>query len=303
MREAVSGREPDAFSSYHPALLFLYFCGVLFFCMFLTHPVPLVLAFCAELCYSVLLNGAKAVRFQLLGLLPVSLAVALLNPLLNRAGKTILFSAFGGPVTLESLAFGAVYALAFASAVTVFSCFNRVMTSDRLMFLFGRLSPVLSLMFSLTLRFVPRYKAQARTLAEAQKGIGLDPAHGTVPERVRNGAELVSALITWALENAVESADSMKARGFGLRGRTSFSVFVWRKRDRALLAAELASLGVVLLGLLIGVFRSEYIPAIAIAGLSEGSVPYYAACALFCFLPVLVNMREILLWNRLKSAD
>jgi energy-coupling factor transport system permease protein len=303
MREALPSGEPDAFSSYHPVLLLVYFCGVLFFCMFLTHPVPLILAFFAELCYSIRLNGGRAVRFQLLGLLPVSLAVTLLNPLLNRAGKTTLFTAFGGPITLESLAFGAVYALAFAAAVTAFSCFNRVMTSDRLMFLFGRLSPVFSLMFSLTLRFVPRYQAQARRLAEAQKGVGLDPAHGTVRERIRNGAELVSTLITWALENAVESADSMKARGFGLKGRTSFSVFVWRKRDRALLAVELASLGIVLLGLLTGKFNSEYIPAIAIAGSNGGSFPFYAACALFCFLPVLADMREIIIWNRLKSAD
>jgi energy-coupling factor transport system permease protein len=303
MRGAFPDGEPDAFSSYHPALLLVYFCGVLFFCMFLTHPVPLILAFAAELCYSVRLNGGRAVRFQLLGLLPVSLAVALLNPLLNRAGNTVLFSSFGGPVTLESLSFGAVYALAFAAAVTAFSCFNRVMTSERLMFLFGRLSPVFSLMFSLTLRFVPRYQAQARRLAEAQKGVGLDPTHGTVRERIRNGAELVSALITWALENAVESADSMKARGFGLKGRTSFSVFVWRKRDRALLAAELVSLAIVLFGLLTGKFHSEYIPVIAIAGLNGSSLPFYAACALFCFLPVLANVREIVIWNRLKSAD
>ena len=36
------------------------------------------------------------------------------------------------------------------------------MTSDKLVWLFGRITPHLSLLLAMTLRFVPRFAAQAR---------------------------------------------------------------------------------------------------------------------------------------------
>lgn len=39
-------------------------------------------------------------------------------------------------------------------------------------------------------------------------------------------------MVTWALENAIETADSMKSRGYGLRGRTAFSIYRMEDRDK-----------------------------------------------------------------------
>ena len=294
--------DPDAFSRFHPAALLFYFCAVLFFTMFSMHPVILAVSFVSGFCYSVLLNGRKALRFNLAVLLPAAFAVAFLNPLFNHAGATILFYLNENPVTLESMEYGGIYALAFAAVIVTFSCFNKIMTSDKLMYLFGRLAPVLSLMFSMTLRFVPRYKAQIGKIARAQECVGMDPFHGNILRRAGNGVRILSIFVTWALENAVESADSMKARGFGLRGRTSFSVYAWGKRDKILLAAELSAFAVALAGLVSGRFGSEYLPAIRIAGLDAGTFPFYAVYAAFCLLPVAADIEEVLEWNRSRSA-
>jgi energy-coupling factor transport system permease protein len=293
---------PDAFSGFHPAVLLLYFCVVLFFGMFSLHPVLLAITFFSEFLYSVLLKGRKALKFNVVYMLPITVLVALINPLVNHAGVTILFYLNGNPVTWEAAVCGMVYAFAFITVIITFSCFNQVMTSDKLMYLFGKLIPGLSLMFSMVLRFVPRYQAQIKKIAAAQKCIGMDPAHGNWIRRVKNGVAILSVLVTWALENAIETADSMKARGFGLKGRTSFSVFCWRKRDRALLTAELAGFGAVLAGLIAGEFRCGYFPAIRIAGLEPKAAVFYAAYALFCLLPAAVDGKEALTWNRLQSA-
>ncbi len=291
--------EPDAFSSYHPLLLFLYFGVVLFFCMFFLHPVILLISICSGFIYSILLNGRKALKFNAC-MLPVAGAVALMNPLFNHAGVTILFYLNNNPVTLESIVFGSIYALAFFSVILTFSCFNRIMTSDKLMYLFGRLIPILSLMFSMTLRFVPRYKAQLKKITDAQKCIGMDPSHGSILRRTKNGVQIISTLITWALENAIESADSMRARGFGLKGRTSFSIFSWKKRDRALLITEGLLTCILLTGLALGEYESSYIPIIHVSGLNGAGVPFYFAYALFCLTPVIANCKEELVWSRLK---
>ncbi len=43
-------------------------------------------------------------------------------------------------------------------------------------------------------------------------------------------------MVTWSLENAIETADSMRARGYGLPGRTSFSIYRFDSRDSSALA-------------------------------------------------------------------
>ena len=42
----------------------------------------------------------------------------------------------------------------------------------------------------------------------------------------------LSVTVTWALENAVVTADSMKSRGYGLPGRTAFARQRFDGRDR-----------------------------------------------------------------------
>lgn len=303
MTETLKNGDPDAFSGFHPAILFIYFLGVLFFGMFSMHPVILLVTFVSEFIYSVMLNGKRALKFNVLNMLPITFAVALINPLINHGGVTILLYINDNPVTLESILCGMIYALAFITVIISFSCFNKIMTSDKLMYLFGRLVPTLSLMFSMTLRFVPRYKAQIKKITDAQKCIGMDPSHGNIIRRVKNGVRIISVLITWALENAIETSDSMKARGFGLKGRTSFSIFHWKKRDKLMLAAELILIGIPAAGLASGRFESIYFPAVCISGLDLKTVFFYFAYAVFCLLPATEDIKEFIIWNRLKSAD
>ncbi len=42
----------------------------------------------------------------------------------------------------------------------------------------------------------------------------------------------MSILVTWALENAIDTADSMKDRGYVLPGRTAFSIYRFDRRDK-----------------------------------------------------------------------
>ena len=40
-----------------------------------------------------------------------------------------------------------------------------------------------------------------------------------------------SILISWSLEDSIELSDSMEARGYGLKGRTFYHLFQFRKTD------------------------------------------------------------------------
>ena len=97
----------------------------------------------------------------------------------------------------------------FVSVLLWFSCSNAVMTSDKLTYLFGRIIPSLSLIFSMVLRFVPRFKTQIQVISNAQKCIGRGVDEGSILTRAKNGIKILSMLTTWALENGITTADSM----------------------------------------------------------------------------------------------
>ena len=216
----------DTFSSYHPLINFLYFGLVMVFSMCFMHPAYLVISLVSAITYSVYLKGRRAVRFSLIYMLPMLLFAALVNPAFNHEGATILtYLPTGNPLTLESITYGFAAAAMLAAVVSWFSSYNEIMTSDKFVYLFGRIIPALSLVLSMTLRFVPKFRAQIKTVSEAQRCIGRDVSDGSILQRVKNGITILSIMITWSLENAIESADSMKSRGYGLKGRTAFSIY------------------------------------------------------------------------------
>ena len=293
----------DTFSGYHPGINFLYFGLVFLFTMFLLHPVSLLISLGCALCYAIYLNGRKAVRFSLRFLLPMMLLAAVLNPAFNHEGATILtYLPSGNPLTMESMLYGLTAALMLAAVITWFSCYNAVMTSDKFVYLFGRVIPALSLVLSMTLRFVPKFKAQLQVVSEAQHCIGRDTSEGSLLQRAKNAITIFSIMVTWALENAIETADSMKSRGYGLPGRTAFSIYRFDERDKTALL-WLLFCGVYLLsGWAAGGFSWRYYPTIRGAAVTPFTVSFQIVYLALCLTPVILNRWEDKKWKLLRSG-
>ncbi len=188
------------------------------------------------------------------------------------------------------------------SVLLWFTCYNEVMMSDKFIYLFGRVIPALSLIISMTLRLIPRLKNQIRQISHAQKCIGMDTGTGNIVQRALHGIRILSILTTWALENAVETSDSMKARGYGLRGRTAFSPFRFDRRDASCLAVIAATVAVCITGQVSGVAYFQYYPYVKGARVQPFTVAMWAAYVLLCFLPPALEIREDVKWRSLKSA-
>ena len=291
----------DRFSSLHPVVNFLFFAEVLGFSMFLLHPACLVISLVCALGYDLQLGGRKALAFALKGVLPMTILAAVLNPLFNHQGATILtYLPSGNPVTLESIAYGLAAAGMLAGVVLWFACFTQVITSDKFVYLFGRIIPALSLVLSMALRFVPRFMAQLKVVTRAQKCIGKDPSQGSLFHRIRCAGSILSVMLTWALENGIDTADSMKSRGYGLPGRTAFSVYRFDKRDRQALICLLVLGAAVLAGAAFDGLTWRYFPTVkwSTTPLSFGVL---AAYTVLCALPLILNWKEDRKWNALRS--
>lgn len=291
----------DTFSTYHPIINFCLFVCVMGIGMFSMHPVLLVISiFCGGL-YCVRLKGSKGIRY-LLGMLPVFLVTSLINPLFSHQGMTLLFYLRdGNPVTLESIFYGLAMGGMLVSMLVWFSCFNEVMSSDKIVYLFGKVIPAVSLVLSMILRFVPKFQTQIRKVSDAQKCIGRDVSDGKTVQKAHHGLKILSIMASWALENSVETADSMKSRGYGLRGRTNFSIYRFDTRDKTLLGVILGDSVYILLSMVLGKLKILYYPVLEINPCTVWSVLVYIAFGLLCLLPAAVDILEDIKWHYLQS--
>jgi energy-coupling factor transport system permease protein len=174
------------------------------------------------------------------------------------------------------------------------------MTSDKFIYLFGKTMPSLSLIISMTFRFVPRFASQLKVVSDAQKCLGRDMRSGGVIMRARSGLNILSIMMTWSLENAIETADSMKSRGYGNSGRTTFSMYKFDKRDKKALIIVVL-LGIyIFIGSLMGKMSFTYFPVIRFAKVSLSSISVFVAYLLLCIYPVIIEIREVIRWTALK---
>ena len=292
----------DTFQKYHPLVNFLYFSLVIGFSMALNHPLAQCISLGCACCYAVQIEGKNAVLFTLKWCLPIMLLTAFINPAFSHEGMTILlYFPTGNPLTLESTLYGLSSGCMIATVMLWFLNFNRVITSDKFIYLFGRIIPAMSLVLSMTLRFIPKFKAQMDTVVDAQKSIGRDISEGSLWHRTKIAVTVLSIMVTWALENAIETADSMKSRGYGLPGRTAFSIYRFDDRDKTAML-YLGFCGMYLLcGMMVSAFGFRYFPSIRFIGINAVTLSFQFVYLILCMMPVALNRAEDNKWKAIHS--
>lgn len=240
-----------AFDAMHPAVPALYACITLGLTMASLHPVLVAISCAGAFAYIACVRGLRSAVCALRWQIPVMLVIALVNPLFVRMGSTVVLELFGRPVFLESLLYGLSMAGMFVASVQWFAACSHMLTHDKVLALFGSAAPVVALMISMTMRLVPRFLRQGRTIAAVQdvarscfvadgrgglgtgpEACGAEPLRGAslvpgasalrgggLPARVADRLRQSSVLMGWAMEDSLETADAMRARGWGARRR------------------------------------------------------------------------------------
>ncbi len=289
----------DAFSRCHPAVSFLFFILAMLFGVLIQHPAFVCAGIAAALSYYLLIAGRKGLRLLLFSL-PLLLAVALLNPLMNRSGRTVLFMIFNIPYTLESLIYGIVLSGIFLLMLLWCGCYGAVMTGDKFTSLFANMIPSLSLLLVMVLRMVPNFMRKGRQITGARMAIGKSIAgNAKYTEKAKNGMLLIGSLTDWALEGSIVTADSMRSRGYGTAKRTSFMRYRFTLQD-AVLTLLMAALGAgIIVSMIRGDMAAAFTPLWEVAPLSPFGLGCY--CVLL-FLPTLLHLKEALVWHILRSG-
>lgn len=295
--------ETGRFILMHPVVTASYYAIVIGILMFSNSPLFLISAIAMGMCYDILLKGRRSLRNNLFIILFMSFLTVLINALFTHNGSTVLFYLGNNRVTLEAACYGLAMALMLSGVVIWFSSFNVVMTSEKLIYIFGRFAPVLGLTLSMIFRFVPLLRTRFELIGEGQKALYAGDEKGFIG-KIRQFGKEVSILVSWSLESSIESADSMAARGYGLKGRTSYNLFKIRTADIITLLLSMLLGGVTITSYAAGVNKLYYYPVIRVVESSPkwlelaGYVSFIALLA----MPLAIDLIGELRWKKSRST-
>lgn len=289
-----------AFESYHPSVLMFYFLSVLITTMFVSNPIIEVSALAGAIMFCVMLKKRGYAAEDIAFYIPMFLLVAITNPLFSHNGITPLFFLNGNPVTLEAFIYGIAIAVTVIGIMLWCKCYSEIMTSDKFLYLFAKVMPKLSLVISMSLRFVPLFKRELHKVSRAQKAMGLYSSESFI-DKIKSAGRVFMAMISHCLENSMETSSSMKARGYGIKGRTNFSFFAFHTRDGMLLTVCIALLGTVLYGVSTENTTFYYYPKISEIDISPISLTVYISFGMLSFLPFIIEVKEEILWKYFVS--
>ena len=289
----------DAFSGFHPGVNLAFFAAALGLTMFIQQPVYLLISMISGCAYLLYLQGKKGFLRQVGYLVPILVMMAIMNPMFNHEGVTVLwYLPNDNPITLEAICFGLASAVMMGASIVWFNCCNTVFTSDKIIYLFGRVIPALSLMISMTLRFVPRFKNFLQSVLRTQRAMHKPE---NTKEKLGQALAAFSATVSWAMEQSIVSADSMKSRGYGLFGRTAFSIYIFEKRDGITLFVLFLLCAGAAVPHIVGLMGWTYYPSMTGELIGPVQIFAYLCYGGMCNLPLIIDMMEDRKWNALRS--
>lgn len=281
----------DRFSKFHPAVCLLFFIFVIAVTLVYINPVYSAASLVCALLYSLRLLGVRRTASQLKFAMPVIILAAVFNMLFCKYGQTVLFTIADVAFSLEPLVYGACIGVMLCAVIVWFSAYSEIITSEKFTALFGRFAPNLVLTFSTSLRFLPLMIKTASDLKEAQQGIGNET------KGLKNTMRRFSALVSISLEQSIETAQTMRARGFK-KGMRHYSPYKFRSADAVFIVISAVLCAVQVYAMVRGAFDFEYYDNLRISGVN---IPVLVLWLVLCLMPLVTDLSEDIRWRLLKS--
>ena len=279
----------DRFSKYNPKAVFFFFLAQILLTIIIFNPVMLAVSFISAFVYRIKLDGRQAVIYLFKFILPVVVLAAVFNFAFSHYGMTVFFVFRDVNFTLESLLYGFTQGVLIGSVIMWFSCYSSVVTAEKFIAVFGRIMPNTAIIFSMVLSFIPRLRKNAAEINDARMLIKAD-------SKMKKSISNFSALITMTLEQSIETADSMKARGYN-KGRRVYAKYRFCLKDLFLILFTVLTVVSLLVFKVSGMLEFLFDPVIKMHSLPAYAVSVFAV---FSLLPVIIDFSEDMRWLYLK---
>lgn len=272
---------------HHPGVVLFYYGSVLVLTMATRHPAVTLLSFLFSLILRFRMEETRKVGHSLFYLLPMILMITVLNGLYSDRGMTLLFS--WGPVNLsvEGILYGLISGISLSAVILWFQNYHDTMESGRFLAVLGKRLPVISMMVSMIFRAIPDTLEQGREIEQSRRAL-TGERRGKF--QLKHGVTLLTILMGWSMENAIETADAMKAKAYLSDKRIPYAGIRRSLRDLLPLLLTLGSGALVLGGVFIGGAGFLYYPFMQIPQRAErGFFLWLTGSTLLFLLPLFLD--------------
>ena len=278
------------FEKCHPAVNFIFFAAAILAGICFSHPVFIIEGLVASCVYYMKRRGLKGLKMLIAAIL-IGLLFAFFYSSYNHFGVTMLGKNFiGNNITLESLLFSLSLGGRISCILMWLGCMHTIITTDKTIYLFGRISPKLSLFLSILIRMTPRVAGKGKQYNTARRCIGKGVCKCAGTRWILNFSKLFSAVTTWTIEAFTTISDSMRSRGSLLRKRTAFSIYRFDSRDRVLVLCMVVLMTIMFVGAFTGQATILYDPWIVTPEVTGSSYIFFAGYLIFCFVPLILDV-------------
>lgn len=283
------------FKGLHPLTSLIFYIFAFAASLSWSSPILLALCFICAAAYGFKLQGKRLLPYIFKFILPLILLVTIFNAVFSHYGVTVLFTMKNGnSFTFEALLYGFITGLRIGSMLLWLESFNEIITGEKIIFLFGKLSPRLALIISMVLRFIPMIRLQSDSIIRSEKALGISQDKIFI-KKIKSAARRLSILVSWTLERGIDTASSMSARGYALKGRTSYNNYSFVLFD---LIVGLLTLSAIILSFVFASnLQGSYNPVIILPRLSAFNIALSLFLIFVLLTPLIIDLREEKLWS------
>ncbi|MEG1609107.1 MAG: energy-coupling factor transporter transmembrane component T [Clostridia bacterium] len=300
------------FEKMHPLPIFVYMVAVVTTTMLTLNPIIFAISFVGSWLFCLVIAKPKLAVDGLIFYIPMLILIAFSNPFFSHNGITVLFWVGDRPFTLESLLYGCAIGGMLISILMWLKDYNMVMSSSKSICLFAKVAPKVGLVVSMALRFVPLFVDRLKKVKQTQKTLGLFCSEKYFVN-IKNHLQVFFSVFAWAIENAIDTADSMSARGYignkknkfkasgTHKRRAVFSIFRFGARDALFLSFAIICFGAIIALAICGQLEFSFYPYMTTLYSGAWSAVTYAVCAIMMTMPFFVEVKEMIKWKFLQS--
>ena len=283
----------SGFISVHPLIAFIYFLAMVILSMLIKSPLYLSIFLLITTVLLYFLDHLRSLRKQLKFYLFMATFILILNPLFSQHGTTVLFYLKNRSITLEGVLYGITFALSLLNILFLFLAYNLIISPQKFLYLFGNRIPKMAFILTIIMGFIPLFTRRMHEILDVRKSFIKDTSNASYKHKLKESMTSLNTLVSWTLEESLENASSMRARGYGTHKRTSALFYDFDRRDYILLGIGIVLLIIISISLFLDQlppFPNSFIQWL-----------YFLCIVLFAALPLLIEMREYLRWHFMKS--
>ncbi len=206
----------------HPWPAFFYLIIALALTMCSVNPLLILSSLISASLFEMYDIGIKSFAKYLPWLLLVIVITTIGNMIISHNGMHVLFYVNDNRITFEAGLYGVVFGLMFSAAFLWCDIMHRIITGEKLTYMFGSFAPNLGLIIAMTLHYIPLLRQRYKAVHDVQLSMGRGSVKGPIAKARQWGKEF-GIVISWSLENSIETSSTMLAMGYGVGKRSNYS--------------------------------------------------------------------------------